>query len=36
MYKPRHAGARKGGGILTALKATEMIDTRANLPAGTD
>ena len=35
MYKSKLAGARKGDGILTALKASEVADARANLPAGT-
>lgn len=35
MYgKPKHAGAASRGGILSALKTAEMIDARANLPAG--
>ncbi|KAH7318739.1 exocyst complex component Sec10-like protein [Stachybotrys elegans] len=34
MYnKPRGAAAHRGGSILSALKATEMLDARSNLPA---
>ncbi|KFA75508.1 hypothetical protein S40288_01171 [Stachybotrys chartarum IBT 40288] len=33
MYKSRGASAARGGSILSALQATEMIDARSNLPA---
>lgn len=39
MYKTKGAVPARGGGggsILSALKATEMLDSRSNLPAGTD
>jgi hypothetical protein len=34
MQKNKGAGAPKGAGILSALKAMEMIDSRSKLPAG--
>ena len=36
MYKSKGSvGRQAGGSILSALKATEMIDSKASLPAGT-